>query len=741
MNAIEALARMPALVVASAWSVAIAVAVVLIPAQPVVGAAALALALPVTAIALAVRPAVLAFALAAALLGLARAELPPADLQAGSRATAVAGQLAVVTGRVTDDSRTTAGGGEALVEPAATLVDGLRVSGIGNLLMRWRGPATASFGDEVQAIGKLTLPHDLPGFDRRAYLAQKQVYLELQATTFDDRPAGSGVLKLASTIRTWYAAALDGALPAPHAGVLLGVVLGIRHGIPPDLQSALVATGLVHLLVLSGLKVAVFARIVEGVLRPLLGGLATWPALGLIGMYALVGGATPAAVRAAVMGGLVITAGHLGRPSHVWTSFAITGAAMLGWRPELAWDVGFQLSFAGTAAIVLLTPPIERRVMWLPQIVREPFAVTCAAQVGTLPMMASDFHLLSAVGPIANALALPVLPALVAGGVLLGPLAAVPDVARIAALPLAGLLAYLEQCAYLLARVPAAALTIPKFPAWAGIAYYSAVGPAIAGAHLRGRARSAAMISAFVAPALIACSALVMWAYEPAQAGILSVGNGQAVLLRGPHGSILIDAGPSPSRLNDALGQLLPPWQRSIDVLVITAPTQGHTGGFVGFGRAAGTVVLPEVDFPGSAWRTAALAQEARGARVVRVLAGTVLDLAGFRLEILAPEAGAPGEVVGAAYLGLRIVAPSGLSFCDFSDLDPEAQAIAAMRLPGRCTYLLLPSGGRSTPAPELMAAAGQPDLFASLESGRLASGMPPTVRRTDQEGTITVAM
>src|SRR5207248_2561772 len=167
----------------------------------------------------------------------------------------------------------------------------------------------------------------------------------------------------------------------------------------------------------------------------------------------------------------------------------------------------------------------------------------------------------------------------------------------------------------------------------------------------------------------------------------------------------------------------------------------GPSGGFAGFGRPAGLVILPEVQCPGSSWRSAALLESARGATVVRVLAGQVLEVAGFRLEVIAPEAGAPGNVIGAGDLAMRVVGPSGRSFCYLSDLDAEAQMIAAARLRGPCTYLLLPSGGQTAPAPDLIAAAGRPELIASLASGRLGQGLPATVRRTDQEGTITMPM
>jgi hypothetical protein len=139
------------------------------PTQPALGAIAVALAVPVAGLALVSRPAIIALAVAGALLGVGRAELPAVDLHTAQRASAVAGHTAVVGGRVEDDSRAAAGGAEVLVEPREILVDGVRVGGIGNLMVRWRGPVVAAYGDDVQATGRLTLPTDLPTFDRRAW--------------------------------------------------------------------------------------------------------------------------------------------------------------------------------------------------------------------------------------------------------------------------------------------------------------------------------------------------------------------------------------------------------------------------------------------------------------------------------------------------------------------------------------------------------------------------------------------
>ncbi len=80
---------------------------------------------------------------------------------------------------------------------------------------------------------------------------------------------------------------------------------------------------------------------------------------------------------------------------------------------------------------------------------------------------------------------------------------------------------------------------------------------------------------------------------------------------------------------------------------------------------------------------------------------------------------------------------PGGQAFCDLSDLDSDAQVLAAARLGGPCDYLLLPDGGRSAPAPELLAAA-RPKVLLVAGSAPPARGLPAgNLRRTAQEGSI----
>ena len=182
----------------------------------------------------------------------------------------------------------------------------------------------------------------------------------------------------------------------------------------------------------------------------------------------------------------------------------------------------------------------------------------------------------------------------------------------------------------------------------------------------------------------------------------------------------------------------MPPWIRGFEGLVITGPGPGHVGGLAGLAYSTRTVLVPEGSLQGSAWRSAALAEAARGARIQAVHAGQRISLAGLRLDVLSPEPRPPQP----GQMALRVAGPDGGSFCDFADLDSEGQADAAARLRSHCDALLLPSGGRSTPAPELMARARPSRLLVSDAGGQVARDLPRgELLRTSQEGTIVLPL
>lgn len=212
-------------------------------------------------------------------------------------------------------------------------------------------------------------------------------------------------------------AAVNRALPEPAAALTLGIAFGIHEPLSADLRSALQNAGLIHIVVLSGLKVVLLIGLVSAMARAF-----EWSrrrsllvALPMVAAYVLVSGAGPAATRSALMAGAAMLASAGARRTDPVPMLTLAGALMLGIGPQLIEDPGFQLSFLGTAGILLLATPIAARVPG-PRLIAEPFAVTIAAQLATVPIMAGTFGVISRAGPVANALVLPLLPAMIVVG-------------------------------------------------------------------------------------------------------------------------------------------------------------------------------------------------------------------------------------------------------------------------------------------------------------------------------------
>lgn len=230
----------------------------------------------------------------------------------------------------------------------------------------------------------------------------------------------------------------------------------------------------------------------------------------------------------------------------------------------------------------------------------------------------------------------------------------------------------------------------------------------------------------------------------------LDVGQGDATLIRTPDGRhILVDGGPSPSALLDQLGEVLPFWARSLDLVVLTHPDADHVSGLIPlFDRYRVVTVVDTVsqgERGGETWLAAASASKASqyaAARGMRMTAGPML------LTVLGPEnsaaladAGNNGSIV----LRLDYGQSSALLTGD-AERDAE-QAMLAAGVPLRADVLKVGHHGSDASTSSEFLAAVQPRLAVISVGAQNRFGHPSPellarlaqveVLRTDERGRI----
>ncbi len=128
--------------------------------------------------------------------------------------------------------------------------------------------------------------------------------------------------------------------------------------------------------------------------------------------FVVITGASASVIRAAVMGGMLLLAGEVGRQYRPSGAIFFAALCMLVQNPKiLLYDVGFQLSFLATMGIVYFMPLFERLTQNWPGLfgIKIIFFTTISAILATLPAILFHFGTLSLVAPIVNVLVLPVI--------------------------------------------------------------------------------------------------------------------------------------------------------------------------------------------------------------------------------------------------------------------------------------------------------------------------------------------
>ena len=225
-------------------------------------------------------------------------------------------------------------------------------------------------------------------------------------------------------------------LPDRHRALLAGLTLGDDRAQPAELAADFRASGLTHLLAVSGQNL-VFILAVAG---PVLRRLGIWPrfvvAVGLVTGFAFLTRFEPSVVRAAAVATVALWATTSGRPSGGLRHLALAVCGLLVVDPLLTRSVGFRLSVTACLGVLLLAPPIAARLPG-PRWVREALGMTAGAQLAVAPVLVPTFGAMPLAALPANVAAAPLAGALMVWGVTGGVAAGVAGgaVARLLHLP------------------------------------------------------------------------------------------------------------------------------------------------------------------------------------------------------------------------------------------------------------------------------------------------------------------
>jgi competence protein ComEC len=206
------------------------------------------------------------------------------------------------------------------------------------------------------------------------------------------------------------ARAVGGTLPGDAGALLPGVTVGDTTAVPEDLRTAMRAAGLTHLTAVSGAHFALVATLVlaaAAAVRAPPWGQAVAVVLVGTGMLLLVH-PEPSVVRAAAMGLVGALGLARGRPARAPAALGTAVVVLLAADPWLGGELGFALSVAATAGLVLLGSALVRR--WSVRLGRTAaaaLAVPVAAQLACGPLVLLGGGAVSPWGVVANLVAAP----------------------------------------------------------------------------------------------------------------------------------------------------------------------------------------------------------------------------------------------------------------------------------------------------------------------------------------------
>lgn len=548
---------------------------------------------------------------------------------------------------------------------------------------------------------------------------------------------------------------------ARDAPMVRALVIGDMSAIASDERDRYARSGLVHMLSVSGLHVGIIAVALE--LLAMVARLPRTPAriatISLLAVYVAAIGAPPPAVRAAVMLGVLLATRMLQRPTSPWAILALGSAAPLA-TPRTVLDLGWQLSVAGTAALVagglLAHRIVPRGWRRLPRALAMGMLVSVVATLATAPLVAWTFGRVALVGPVTNLLADPVM-AVLQPLLFLALCVPVPLVEGVTVDAAHGLLALFDAVARAGAAVPGGAPSVTPTAAGALLGAGAVVSMLVACSSERA-SRPAQWSLGFVALLLVEPIARPTPAWT--ELHMLDVGQGDAIAMRTRAGRwILVDAGRS-WRGGDAGRSTVVPYLTrrggSLALFVLSHPHADHVGGAATTFDALRPDRFLDPGYVGTtpSYRAALASAASEGIPWQRVRPGDSLVVDEVVLTALAPDSAWAASLDDANLASAVIVARVGrVRVLLTGDAEAEEEAWLLARDPAllAADVLKVAHHGSRTSSTASFLAAVRPRLALVSVGAHNAYGHPDAgvmrslraagaaVLRTDHAGTIVV--
>jgi competence protein ComEC len=442
-------------------------------------------------------------------------------------------------------------------------------------------------------------------------------------------------------LRNHLVKSLEKLFPGEEGALLKAMVLGMKDSLPTKVREDYIASGLAHLMAVSGLHIGFVAATSYFILWPLVfyGFFRLKPDSARAGhtrkvtavlclipvlFYMVVVGAKVSSLRAGIMVSALLIAILFDRQSSLFNAFLTAGFIILLWKPESILDVGFQLSFMAVGGILLVftllsqinddpvarmgEPTWSQKLMrgyppntffWeklklrLEKILIGGTVASVTVTIVTLPALIYQFNRISLVGIFLNIIMVPLASLLIPTALLIVIIGTISStLAAILSIPAFTITQFFLWVPEVFARSSFSSLHVPTPPSLWLVFYFSAflIGLSILRTHALNQEVSGLLKKSFIVSILCA---LVLFSWPRAfqfpsdklTISLLDVGQGESLLIEFPNGKILtMDGGGFYKNRLDVGGRVVAPflWNRGIrkiDYMIATHSDNDHIRG------------------------------------------------------------------------------------------------------------------------------------------------------------------